>query len=527
MKKFRRWWKRLFATTAMQPVQVARAATPLAPRKGLKVSPSAVALSAHVYGGQPVEAFTVPAPHPGVVQRTATVDGAPLLAMDDMSGLDGSYAQAAYQSFFKEGLGFLGYPYLAELSQRAEYRRPVEIIAKEMTRKWIKFTASGSGDKTDKIKLIEADFKKFAVKELFRKAAEGDGYQGRHHLAINTGDNDNPQELMRPLIVDPRKYQPGFLKGFTSVEAIWVYPAAFNATDPLERDYYRPPTWFVQGKGVNTTRLLTFVSRPLPDILKPAYAFGGLALTQIMKPYVDNWLETRQSVNDLIQMFSQGVLKTDMQAVLEGDGSDDLYRRADMFNRTRSNRGIMLLDKDAEEFENVAAPLSGLDKLQAQAQEHMAAACGIPLVVLLGVTPSGLNASSDGEIRTFYQWIKDVQEQLFLPNLTIVLQLVQLNLFGEIDPAIGIEFEPLWEDDAATKATTDKTRADTAQVYITAGVIDPEEERQRLAADETSMYQGVDLSGPPPEPPVDPADEGDPNDDEDDGDPMDGEKDAA
>ncbi|WP_198327721.1 hypothetical protein [Mesorhizobium sp. WSM1497] len=34
--------------------------------------------------------------------------------------------------------------------------------------------------------------------------------------------------------------------------------------------------------------------------MKPTYSFGGLSLSQMVKPYVDNWLETRQSVNDII-----------------------------------------------------------------------------------------------------------------------------------------------------------------------------------------------------------------------------------
>ncbi|MGF6605041.1 hypothetical protein P3T23_009802, partial [Paraburkholderia sp. GAS448] len=47
-------------------------------------------------------------------------------------------------------------------------------------------------------------------------------------------------------------------------------------------------------------------------MLKPAYAFGCLSLSQIAKPYVDNWLRTRQSVSDLLHSFSTMVLKTNL-----------------------------------------------------------------------------------------------------------------------------------------------------------------------------------------------------------------------
>jgi hypothetical protein len=45
---------------------------------------------------------------------------------------------------FAEGLAFPGYPYLAELAQRPEYRTFSETIATEMTRKWIKFSGKGT-----------------------------------------------------------------------------------------------------------------------------------------------------------------------------------------------------------------------------------------------------------------------------------------------------------------------------------------------------------------------------------------------
>ena len=63
---------------------------------------------------------------------------APKMAMDDNMSSTLSWAQNAIQSTFAEGLTFLGYAFLAQLAQRPEYRRAAEILAEEMTRKWIK-----------------------------------------------------------------------------------------------------------------------------------------------------------------------------------------------------------------------------------------------------------------------------------------------------------------------------------------------------------------------------------------------------
>lgn len=422
----------------------------------------------------------------------------------------------AMQDAVSEGLVFPGYPYLSELAQRAEYRRPAEVLAQNMTRKWIKIQATGDGaeEKADKVRQIEAELVRINARETFKRALEMDGYFGRSQVYIDCGDADDA-ELQAPLSESANKIMQGALKRLQVIEPIWTYPDAYNTTNPLRDDFYRPGTWFIMGKRVHASRLLTIVSRPVPDMLKPAYVFGGLSLSQLAKPYVDNWLRTRQSVSDLLHAFSVFVLKTDMSASLAGDPGDELIKRLDLFNRLRDNRGVLAVDKETEDFANISAPLGSLDHLQAQSQEHMSAVTGIPLVVLLGITPSGLNASSDGELQAFDQWIEAQQESHLRPPLTKVLNVVQLSLFGEIDPEIGFKFNPLRILSETELSTLRKTNADTAGVLIDKGVIDADEERERLAKEEDSLYSGLDLTRvikPPADPngmPGGPEDEAD------------------
>jgi len=339
---------------------------------------------------------------------------------------------------------------------------------------------------------------------------ELDGWFGRSNLSIDTGDNGNPHELTTPLIMDRRKLGKGRLKGFKVIEPFWTYPDQYNSDNPLAEDFFIPRTWWVQSRRVHRSRLLTMVSREVPDILKPAYMFGGLSLTQLSKPYVDNWLRTRQSVSDLIHSFATNGLKTRMDDLTSPGASQLLRERVEFYNQMRDNGGLFLLDKDTEEYFTVATPLASLDKLQAQSQEHMAAVTGIPLVVLFGITPSGLNASSDGEIRAFYDWIAAQQEQFVSPLLKTCMDLIQLNEWGDIDEDIGFSWNPLWQLDDAGRASVEKTKADTDAVLIDKGVLDPEDSRRRIANDENSMYHGINPDDLPP-PPVDPnLNEGDP-----------------
>ena len=315
------------------------------------------------------------------------------------------WAAASYGDYaLDEGIAFLGYPYLASLAQRAEFRKIVDVVATEMTRKWVRITAWGEDDKTDRIKAIEDALERLRARDVFRKAAEHDGFFGRSHIFVSLKGDDVVNERQSS-IGDGRdatalgKVGRGGLVGLVNVEPYWIAanPIGFNTTNPLAPDFYRPGNWSVLGEQVHASRLLTFIGRPVPDVLKPSYAFGGLSMTQMAKPYVDNWLKTRESVSDLISSFAvMGVKKMNFADALANGEVEDLFNRIEVFNNLRDNRGFMALNGE-EEFFCVATPLGTLDKLQAQAQEQMASICGIPLVKLLGVQPAGLNACLPGD----------------------------------------------------------------------------------------------------------------------------------
>lgn len=427
------------------------------------------------------------------------------LAMDSAAGLP-AVSQWAISGVLHEGQGFFGYPYLAELFQRSEYRHAAEIWAEHAVRKWIEIT----GGEESEVEEIEAEFARLQVRDVFQEWMLHDHSFGRGQIFLDFGDADDERETAVPLLLKGEKISPKRpLKHLKVVEPLWSGPGSYSTTNPLRQDFYRPAHWFVYGRKVDASRMLTLTSRPVSDMLKPAYAFGGQSLTQLMKPYVDNWLRTRQGVSDMIVSYSVMNLKTDMSATLSGGGSEHLFARVDLFNLTRDNRGCMVTDKDNEELENLAVPLSGLSDLQSQAQEQLASVSRIPLSIYLQITPTGLNATNEGETRNFYADVKAYQEKNIRPHLQRLFEIVQLSLWGAIKPKLAFNFIDLWEMSDKDKADIRKSDADADAVYATLGAIDPDDVRSRLNDDETSNYHGR-LAGAAPGPIVEeePDDEG-------------------
>lgn len=443
--------------------------------------------------------FAPPIIAPGVVPKGKS----PAIAMD--------YNPGAYEYMNQFGAPFSpfpGYPYLSNLATRAEYRAFADVLSSELTREWIKFTGKTDKDgdhdnEEDKLRIpqLEEAIKRFDLKRVFKTAAMHDCFFGRGQISINI---DGAEESI-PLILSPKTIKKGSLRGFTAVEAIWTTPSAYNSIDPTAPDFYRPREWFMLGRQIHASRLLTIITRPLPDILKPAYNFSGMSISQLAEPYVNNWLRTRQSISDLINFFSTTILKTNMAQALQGecDGSD-MFARADLFTLMRTNRGLMVVDKDTEELDQINTPLSGLHELQAQSQEHLSSVSRIPTMIYTGISPTGMNASSEGEIRVFYDWIASQQESYYRHPLETCIKAIMLDLWGEIDESITFEFNSLWQVSAKEESDIRVNNANAAATYMDRGVLSAEEVRENLASDPCSGYSGINVAELPEMPDDDP-----------------------
>lgn len=439
--------------------------------------------------------FVPPEIMPGVVPEGRT----PAIAMDYAPNV---YEYASYM-LPNTFVPFPGYPYLANLSTRTEYRAFASTMSTEVTREWIEFGTVDGGD-NPRIAELERALDEFNVRRVIATMAMHDALYGRGQCAVKFR-NDSDEALQTPLVLSKHTIPAGSLKAFAPVEPVWTTPSAYNAIDPTAPDFYKPRVWFMLGKEIHASRLLTVITRPLPDILKPAYNFSGMSLSQLAEPYVNNWLRTRQAVSDLINNFSITILATAMDQVLQGDADGtDVFKRAELFTMTRANQGLMLLDKEREEVLQVNTPLSGLHELQAQAQEHMCSATRIPAMILTGISPSGLNASSEGEIRVFYDWIKAQQEAHFSPILDDMIAIIMLHLWGEIDDSITWHWRPLWQTSELERADIRVKEAQAADIYVNMGALSPEDVRTKLARDSDSGWEGIDelaLPEPPMEEP--------------------------
>lgn len=397
---------------------------------------------------------------------------------------------------------FLGYAYLSGLQQNGFIRAGVEGLADEMTAKFIELirTADTEDNNDDKINRINEFLNKFQIKELFNKAAALNGYFGGCLIYIDTGEDD----LLSAL---DEKSLNHSIKGFTLIEPINTYPGRYNSTNPLSDEYFKPETWFVLGREVHISRLLYLSSEELSMLLKPAYNFYGISPAQIAADSVSHFIKDREAASRLLHKFSLLVFKTDMGSALYNGNPEELYSRVKVLADFRDNDSVLIIDKEDEDIVTVTTGITGITEIVRLSLELMPIMFRQPLTKFLGISPGGMNSTGESDENNWNEYVLSQCEKQFRKPLKRLLELIQYDLFGEVDDTIDFIFKIQSSNDETKEVNNNKTKADTFVQLTTAGIISPEEARKALADDEKSGFNSIDIDAVP-----EPVDMGSPED---------------
>ncbi len=402
-------------------------------------------------------------------------------------------------------LGFLGWPYLAQLAQIPEYNLINTVFADELIGSWITVKPSPKGEESDTREAIEQlkeDIEAFKLKMHLYHMVWMDGTFGKGtlypHIVSTQG---TPIDVMRktPLVISPQTVTKGSLKYFKCIEPYWLSPQVVNTTAPLDEDFFQPSMWWVWGQQVHNSRLISLVMNPVPDLLKPYYMYGGLSRTQMCMPGTNRALRTLNNVTAMVEKYSIVALKTDLGGLLQNSQALD---RIAWFNKVRNNMNMLLIDSaNDEELVMANATLSGLKELAEQAVKFMAMYARIPNTKLLQDEIDANPLSGSKKAPQMGEWEQFVQIQRknhLTPILTQMLDLLMLNRWGRIRKDIVVEWNPVHELDSEGKASLSLIKAQVYQILKSSDIVDSKEVRERVAADPDSEFAGI--KGPPPPP---------------------------
>lgn len=224
----------------------------------------------------------------------------------------------------------------------------------------------------------------------------------------------------------------------------------------------------------------------------------GDPLMQTIYEELKNYSSAFANCGVIMQDFVNYVMKIPGLAQLLASGCDnEVMNRINILNMAKSSLNTMVIDGE-EIYEKVSTSIMGIPDLLDRFMLALSAVTGIPITLLFGRAPAGLNATGESDIRNFYDMIKQKQEGKLRPMLEYVIKLIYLqqgDFFKGLEPENWkLIFEPLWQNTDEQESVIRRTVAETDAIYIDRGVLEPTEVAvSRFGGSRYSMNTEIDI----------------------------------
>lgn len=260
--------------------------------------------------------------------------------------------------------------------------------------------------------------------------------------------------------------------------------------DPLAPNYGQVAVWTMvpKSKGINprpsvlrvhSSRLIIFGGiRTSRFMIELHRGFGDSILNRCVN-HIRNFSTSYDSAAVLISDFAQAIYKMKgLVELLQADGNNMIQKRAAAMSYVRSVLNAVLIDSD-EEFERKQTPVTGLPDLLDRMANRLAASSGMPVSMLMGEAPAGLNSTGEVNADWYNENVEDVQIDRAQPALERIVE-VELRSTdgatkGKEPDGWNVSFPSLTTPDESEKAKNRLADAQADSAWIAAGVLHPEE----------------------------------------------------
>jgi hypothetical protein len=131
-----------------------------------------------------------------------------------------------------------------------------------------------------------------------------------------------------------------------------------------------------------------------------------------------------------------------------------------------------------------------------QAFNFMAAGgADIPATRLFGREPTGLQATGESDLRNYYDRIAADQKVRLTPLLSPLDEVLIRHTFGDRDPDIHYNWAPLWQMNDSEKADINFKNAQSFQIDVNTGLINPDVlriARENYLTEDGFLYPGFE-----------------------------------
>lgn len=263
---------------------------------------------------------------------------------------------------------------------------------------------------------------------------------------------------------------------------------------------WRVVLWYANGlQYVHPSRLLILPGRLVNNAEQRQRQGAGMSMLTGFLEKLGNLDGAERALLNIITDFSVAVIGIDnLRALVASKDPADaqsLENRARIWDMFRSSARAIPVDAEKETYQRITASVAGLPESIDRLMIIVAAYAGRPVSIMFGRQPSGLQATGESDIRSWYDELDGKRTQRHVPLLRRAARYVldSISSGGCWQGNETIEFEPLWQPTEQERADVRKTDMETYTGYVNAGVLDPEEVAEAVFGGEESSIR-LDVS---------------------------------
>lgn len=359
--------------------------------------------------------------------------------------------------------------------------RIVETVPNEGLREGWELCIEGETDETELIKEVTAKWEDLGLWQALWQAWCYENCYGGSGIYLGTTDGAEVQEELKIDSIQAINY-------LTVLEPLELQPVRWQ-NDPKKGKLGEPTHYrlspLVQG-GLNGAGVIVHASRIIafPGIrvsrrqVSTNFGWGDSRLSRcrdVLRDFHTSWA----SAGVLVQEFAQAVYKIKgLSEIISFDKDKELQDRIRAMDLASSILRAKVVDADLEDYKREQTPVTGLSDLLDRFATRLAAAADMPVTLLMGQSPAGLNATGESDIRFFYDRVHSQRVRKIRPAIEQIIRIIFASMQVEEPQDWSVEFPPLWQPTEKEQAETRYLQAQVDEKEVLNQIVSPEEVRE-------------------------------------------------
>jgi phage-related protein (TIGR01555 family) len=361
-------------------------------------------------------------------------------------------------------------------------RAAVDALPEDMTRAGVEF----SGLEPEDITTLEQDMMRMAIWDaLCDDGKWANLYGGCLAVMLIEG-----QDFATPLRVE--SIGKDQFKGLLILDRWMVSPPVGEVVTEFGPDLGKPVFYNVIADyaaipkaKIHYSRVIRMDGMDLPFYQRVSENGWGLS---VLEPMWDRLIAFDSASVGAGQLIYKAHLRTykvkDLRSIIAAGGPALAGLEAQMkFTRlAQTNEGLTVMDAE-DEFEAHSYTFSGLSDMLTQFAQQLCGSLGMPFTRLFGQSPTGLNATGEGEMKQWGEKVKQHQERRLRNPLHRLFSVMSMSSLGKPLPDdFGFEFRSLQEMNEAEKAEIAAKKVDAVTKAVDAQIQKPSSAMKDLKA---------------------------------------------